>query len=168
MILDDLVSILLALHVVLFEIEFSIESNICLLRLMSIQHLSRLTHQQWASLHMLVGHHLIRFKVGHHPSSKQGALKPCHLLGTPLRHPLIEIRRRNPHPCSIVMGECTLDVGISDREGDDRAADLEGVGELLLQREHVLQEDQSPELRPVVLDVDAVRLIFDDCMGPRY
>ena len=52
MIVNDLVSILI-LHVVVFKIEFTIEANIRLLRVMRIHHLSRLPHKQlmlWASL----------------------------------------------------------------------------------------------------------------------
>ena len=43
MIVNDLVSILI-LHVVVFKIEFTIEANIRLLRVMRIHHLSRLPH----------------------------------------------------------------------------------------------------------------------------
>lgn len=43
MIINDLVSILV-LHVVVFKIEFIIEANICLLRVMRVHHLSRLPH----------------------------------------------------------------------------------------------------------------------------
>jgi hypothetical protein len=43
MIINDLVSILV-IHVVVFKIEFTIEANIRLLRVMRVHHLSRLPH----------------------------------------------------------------------------------------------------------------------------
>jgi hypothetical protein len=67
----------------------------------------------------------------------------------------------------VIMRKGTLESGVSHSERDHSAAYLEGVGELLLQGEDVLEEDQRPELRTIVLNVDAICLIFDDCMSAR-
>ena len=54
--------------------------------------------------------------------------------------------------------------GVSDCEGDNCAAYLEGLSVLFLHRESILQEDQSAELGLIIFDIDAIWLILDNCM----
>ena len=103
--------------------------------------------------HLVVGN--IRLKIGHSRSEnspRQRTLEHSHLLfdmnlvlcTNALLHAadlsLIEVWRHD-HPCSIVIVERILDVCISHCERDDRAADLESIGEFLFQREDILKED---------------------------
>lgn len=78
--LVKLINDLISIHVVIFKIEFTIEPHICLLRVMRVHHLSRVSHQHLmlrAPLHMLVRlrvtHHLsVRLEVGHSRAPVEG------------------------------------------------------------------------------------------------
>lgn len=96
--LNLLLFLFLVIHVVVYEIEFTVESNIGFLGVMKVHHLGRLSHQHVilrTALQMLVrlsidaGHHHvvvvgIWLEVGHSPVSKEASgqrtLKHSHLL----------------------------------------------------------------------------------------
>jgi hypothetical protein len=59
----------------------------------------------------------------------------------------------------------TLALNLFHSERDDCAANLQGISVELLQREGVLEEDQRSKLRTIILNVDAIRLIFDDSVA---
>ena len=68
-----------------------------------------------------------------------------------------------------MRGGCSAEgVGVSHGEGDDGAADLEGLRVLPLHGEGVLEEDEGAKFGLIVLYVDPIRLVLDNGVGPTH
>lgn len=162
-----LFNLLLVFHIVVFKIEFTVESNICFLRVMRVHYLGRMPHQHVilrATIKMLVRlridprhHHVVVFdfwlKVRHSTVSKearrQRTLEDSHLLihlnlllNRAFRqeaYTLVEIWCHQPSVI-ISLSERIVNVWISHGEGDNRATDLKGIRELFFERKNVLEK----------------------------